>query len=486
MATSSFLAQSGSRRIPTSLNQAGRLALMYGQDRWVKPPAVFGLRIRGAIETTVLQQALTAIARRHSALRTFFPPEDSPDWAACLEPLDVHWNVNLTDLTGLAEPERTQVERTTLLALQACFSPTTPPLFRSTLIKYGRDDWLLGIAVDHILFDGASIPVFLRELEMLYESISQGHSVAALSVPTSDFAQFAAAERAWLHTPEAERARAYWRPVWEGCGPFPQSGFPTVARAPGKGTGRIWRTTLPAAAVTATQRAFPGGHLSLFALAAGAVLSVQGRLTGRTDNALIHSSARRSTEQTAKTIGCLTSRVLLRVPVALYASLYEIASLARGRILDSMEHEMMPFEHLLDTLSPGQAGRKPQAPYVFLSVDSPLVPPRLGAAAVEITSPVIGDAFCDMPWLSVDLDRTSAEDMTLSCGYQATLFSDDFIDELMGGVAALLMSPLARTGHRRASEAHTKRRIQARPSGACDRSMVHGPGARPVHAGSHR
>ena len=477
-------ASAGPRRIPTSLNQAGRLALMHGPDHWVKPPAVFGLRIRGRIDVTLLQETLTAITRRHTALRSFFPPGCSPDWALCLDPADISWEITVTDLSGLAGAARDAAERTALAALQACFTPAVPPLFRSTLIRYGPDDWLLGIAIDHIIFDGASFTVFLRELEMIYAQVGQGHDVAALSVPASDFAVFSAAERAWLRSPDAERSRTYWRALWDGAGPFPRTGLPTRAQDGGQPAGRIWRATLPAADVAATQRRFPGGHLSLFALAASAVLSVQGRLTGRADCALLHAGARRSTTQTAQMIGYLTNRVLLRVPVAATAGLYEVAATARAAILDSIEHEMMPFEHLIEVLSPEYAGRKPRAPYVFLNVDSAPLPPRLGAADVQITSPMTGDALRDVPWLSVDLDQDAAGVMTLSCGYQATLFPSGFIDEFMTRVAGVLASPPGRPGGQVAAEAGAGRRaahprVPARTAARAGHQL-------PARPGSHR
>jgi len=468
-------ARTGLRRVPTSLNQAGRLALMHGPDHWVKPPAVFGLRIRGRIEIEVLQQAVTAIARRHSALRMFFPPDSSPDWAACLDPADIAWDISITDLADLTGTGLAAAERRAVLALQAAFAPTAPPLFRGTLIRYGTDDWLLGIAVDHMIFDGASFVIFLRELEMLYMRIRQGHDPASLNLPTSDFASFAAAERDWLDTAAAGHARAYWQPIWDGAGPYPRACLPARAPNTGERSGKIRRVTLPAAAVAAIQRQFPYGHLSLFALTASAALIAQGQLTGRTDCALLHSGARRSTSQAADMIGYLTNRVLLRVQLPANAGLYEVAATTRNTILDSLEHEMMPFEHLIDLFSPEHAGRRPDTSYVFLSVDTPPVPPKLGDAQVAISCPMIGDAFGEVPWLSIDLDQSAGDELTLSCGYQTPLFSDEFIGDFMADIAALLTSPGKQRG----------RSATAQPRSTPRRAADHhrGEGRTPVPAG---
>ena len=425
---------------PASRNQAGRLALLYGPDGWAKPPCVFGLRIHGQIDIPLLAQALTVIGRKHSALRMFFP-FGAQDRGACLDPGTVSWEIPVADLAAPGVTDRAAAERSAILRLQRCFDPAVPPLFRSVLIKYGPGDWMLGIAVDHLVFDGASIPVFLRDLEAVYGHLSRGGDAMCVPCRASDFTAFCRAERDWLASGAEERARHYWQPIWEGMGPFPQTGLGLLQQGAGQASrGAIWRATLPARCVTVAQRQFRSGHVSLFALAAGAVLTAQAEVTGRWDVALLHPFSRRTSRQTAEMIGYLTNRILLRVEAPRPLDFPDVVRLARSEILNSLEHGMMPFERLMQVFSPAEAGRKPASSYVFLNVHETPQPPRLGDALIELTWPMVGDAFADVPSLQVNLVRSGPEALTLSCGYQENLFPPGLVNTLLGKVVSLLIS----------------------------------------------
>jgi hypothetical protein len=388
----------------------------------------------------MLRQALTVTARRHAALRMFFP-YGSQEWGACADPGEINWEIKVVRLAPLAAEVRADTEKAALLKLQRCFDPAVYPLFRAISLDYGADHMMLGIAIDHLIFDGASIAVFLRDLEAAYQHLSCGQDVSAIG--TSDFTQFCAWEHDWLNSQAAAQARDFWRPIWAGKGPFPESGLPT-SQDGAAGSGGIWQELLPYFAVARTQQRFPGGHLSLFSLAAGAVLVAQGELTDRSDVALLHPGSRRSTAQTADMMGYLTNRMLLRIALPAKATLYDAAGLARDAVLDSLEHEMMPFEHLMDIFSPADSGRKPRVSYIYLNVDTAPKPPRLGDATVELTSPMVGDAFGDVPWLHLNLERSDSDILTLSCGYQQGLFAEGFVDQFMRRVTELLLIAISK------------------------------------------
>ena len=428
------------RQVPTTLNQADRLALAFGPDRWRKRPVTFALQIRGRLDVPLLELALTYTARRHSALRTCFPYVPLADRALCLDAHDISWPLDLVDLSQVAPAERAVPEHGAIVALIACFDPASPPLFRGVLIKHDDAEWLLGIAIDHLIFDGSSIPIFLRDLENVYGHLLSGKDATDLAQEVSDFSLFCAAEREWLASPAGERAIRYWKPIWDGMGPSPSSVLPTVEPGTKPPSGQVWSRRLPAAAVTKTRIQFRHGHLSLFALAAGSVITVLTDITSQADCGILHTSSRRSWPGTAEMIGCLMNRVLLRVNTAGLTGLHEATRRTRDAILSSMEHVMMPFEFLMAKFSPDQSGRMPQNPHVLIDVDLEPIPPKLSDLEVAMAWPVAGDAFRDDPRVIVSLQPSGPDSVILSCGYQASLFHAEFIDNLMNRVAGLLTS----------------------------------------------
>jgi hypothetical protein len=428
------------RQVPTTLNQADRLALACGPDHWRKRPVTFGLQIRGCLDPGLLELALTWTARRHSALRTYFPYVPETDRALCLDPGDVGWPLDVTDLSRMPPDARAAAEHAAVVALIDYFDPAIPPLFRGILLKQDDDMWLAGLAADHLVFDGASIPFFFRDLENVYGHLLSGGNATDLACEVSDYSLFCAAERAWLTSPAAEHAISCWEPLWDGMGPSPDLALPTIKPGTEQPSGHVWRQDLPAAAIARTRRRFPDGHLSLFAIAAGCVISTLRDVTGRTDCGIVHTTSRRSWPGTDQMIGCMMNRVLLRVDTAGAASPREVIGLTRNAILDSMEHTIMPFEFLINRFSPDLAGRRPQNPHVVVDVDSEPGPPRLGDLEVSMAWPVAGDAFRDDPRVMISLQPSGPDSVTLCCGYQASLFDRDFIGSFMTRVARLLTS----------------------------------------------
>jgi hypothetical protein len=428
------------RQVPVTLNQADRLALFHGPDRWRKRPVTFGLRIQGAPDPVVLEQALTCTARRHSALRTCFPYPPSAGHALCLDPQEISWRLAPEDLSRMTIAERPAAEESAIVALIQGFDPASPPLFRGCLLKLSDDTWLLGLAIDHLIFDGSSIPIFLRDFSYVYNYLLPGRSPADLAGEVSDFSRFCAAEQEWLGSPAAGRALRYWQPVWDGMGPSPSSIAPAMEPGTRETSGLVWCRELPGPAVTQTRRSFPGGHLSRFALAAGCVITAIRDVTGLTDCGVLYLNSRRFGAGGGELVGCLVNRMLLRIDTAGAAGLREVSGLARNAILDSMEHQMMPFEFLMQSFSPEQAGRMPQNPHVQVNVDSDPEPPALDGLKTALAWPVAGDAFREDPRIFVELQNAGPDSVILQCGYQAGLFQPELIDEFMGHVAFLLTS----------------------------------------------
>jgi Condensation domain len=433
-ASRSRLPHDGSRVVPASFSQAGRLALARGPDAWRKPPMVFGYRITGRHDASALEAALVEVARRHTALRTYFPLADDTENGVCRSARDARWPVRRVDLTAIPEAGQAAAEQDTLAWLNTPFDHAESPLLRAALLTYAENDHVLGLAIDHIIFDGASLPIFLAGLADAYRAYAAGQPPPP--APGSDASAFARAEREWLASPAGARAVDYWRPIWDGIGPFPASGMPT--RPPGAATGgATWSRELPETAVTAARGRFGGGHISLFAFAAGAALTALSGLTGQRDCALLYPSARRSTSGTAAMIGYLNNRNLLRVKISPGDGLPDVAARARSVILSSLEHELMPFEYLMERFG-AAAARRPRVPYIFLSVDAPLGVPDFGEAVVEPVPLMPDAAFSQLSWITVSVDQLGSGQLGVSCGYNAGLLYGEFVDELMSRFSALL------------------------------------------------
>jgi hypothetical protein len=436
--TSGRLREAGAvRRFRTTFSQAGRLALAEGPDRFRKPPCVFGLRMRGELNPAVLEESLTWLARRHTALRMYFPVDESVGFGFCLPVDQVRWPLAEVDLRAVPADERSPVEARAVADACASVSGRTPPLFRAVLLRHPANESLLAVIVDHLVFDGASIAPFCADLETVYGHLVRGGDPAALDEEVSDFARFSETEHDWLNGPDADAAMAYWTEVWRDLGPYPVADFPVVPPATAQ-PPLLWHRTLPVDGLRAAQRRHGPGHVSPFILTAAAVLLALGETTGQRESGVLHPSSRRFIEGSETLIGYLNTRNLLCVPTPPGASLSEIVTETRIAVCAALEHAMMPFDLLLQRLAPEYVGRRPPGPYVLVNVESAPRPPRLPGLDTDMWSPPIAGSFAGIPWISVELQADN-DGAVLTCGYDVERFDSAFVDELMGRVAQLIL-----------------------------------------------
>ncbi|MFG2744450.1 amino acid adenylation domain-containing protein [Streptomyces chartreusis] len=281
-----------------------------------------------------LRSASAALLRRHPNLRACFrnrkngepvqvvPHEDEvrPPWA-------VH------DLTDLPEEEReAQARRIAREDRLRRIDPARPPLMRFALLRLGERRCRLVWSVHHILVDGWSLPLAVRELTLLADE----RGAAALPEPTA-YRSFLN----WLGTRDRAAARAAWAGLLDGLdGPVRVA--PEAAGTDSELPQSV-RDFLPereTAALTAWAR---GRGLTLNSVVQGCWAVLLGRLTGRDDVVLGAVTSGRPAEVPGveSMIGLFANTLPVRADVRPQRRASElIEDLARQQLA------MMPHEHL--------------------------------------------------------------------------------------------------------------------------------------------
>src|SRR6185369_2479661 len=156
-----------------------------------------GVRMEGPLSVTALERALDEIVRRHESLRTTIRQIDS-------EPVQIlnsphKFSLSQIDLRDVPESAR-EGEAQSLLAHEARkpFNLEQGPLFRATLLLLSEREHILLLTMHHIVCDGWSIGIFVRELIELYESFTNNKSSSFPDLPVQ-YVDFAAWQRDWLH-----------------------------------------------------------------------------------------------------------------------------------------------------------------------------------------------------------------------------------------------------------------------------------------------
>ncbi|MCU1267656.1 MAG: hypothetical protein JWM21_3974 [Acidobacteria bacterium] len=173
------------------------------------------LRLKGSLEIAALQKSLDAIFARHEVLRTTFGSRNGKPVLSLVEK-GTH-DIPLVDLSQL--PSETREQRVKQLVTEASARPfdlESGPLLRLALLKLGDEEHVLLLTMHHIVSDGWSIAILLRELVLLYNGSVSGNE-ARLPDLVVQYADFAAWQREYLQGPTLAGQLDYWRKQLHGA-----------------------------------------------------------------------------------------------------------------------------------------------------------------------------------------------------------------------------------------------------------------------------
>ncbi len=167
-------------------------------------------RLTGPLNVDAFRKAWQTLVDRHSIFRTAFV------WEGVDEPLQVVYRqielpVNVEDWRGLDAGEQ-EARVAAFLEEERLrgFDLGQAPLLRVHLLRLGDEDYRFVWTFHHILLDGWSFPIVLKELFMLYEGFSRG--MTPRLPPARPYADYIA----WIKKQDVTQAEAFWRNMLQG------------------------------------------------------------------------------------------------------------------------------------------------------------------------------------------------------------------------------------------------------------------------------
>ena len=311
------------------------------------------LRVRGPLDVDALRAALTALADRHESQRTRFPADaDGRPTVVIADAVDV-------PLTVVDAPDEAAAQALVNAAAAEPFDLANGPLLRALLIRLAADDHVLFLAQHHIVGDGWSVDVLLRDLITLY----RGGEPPALPIQYGDFAVWEAQE---LDGPQARAHVDYWKQRLAGITPLE---LPLDRPRPATQTyrGDFVEFQLDPAATEAlnTLTRDSGGTLFMTLLAAYQVLLA--RHAGQDDFAIGASVAGRSAPELENVVGMFINMLPLRADLAGDPTFAELLERTRRTVLDGFEHGEVPFAKVVHELGlPRDVSRSPVFQTMFV------------------------------------------------------------------------------------------------------------------------
>jgi amino acid adenylation domain-containing protein len=307
-----------------------------------------GLRLEGSLDTRALRWALDEIVRRHEVLRTrFVTVKGSP-----VQVIDPPAPLSLPeiDLRSLAEVERTAcLARLGAEVARQPFDLAHGPLLRITLVRLAEQRHVILFAMHHIVTDGWSTGVLVRELGTLYASALAGEP-SPLPELRIQYADFASWQRQWLQGEVLERQLAYWREHLAGAPAV--LNLRLARQRPDEQTysGLTRRVTLPGVSLSALKALARRHDATLFMTVLAAFQVLLRHYSGEDDIVVGTDVANRGRKETEGLIGFFINQLALRTDLSDDPRFGELLGRVRETALAAYAYQDLPFEKLVDAV----------------------------------------------------------------------------------------------------------------------------------------
>ncbi|MCZ8128153.1 MAG: amino acid adenylation domain-containing protein [Microcystis sp. LE19-114.1B] len=301
------------------------------------------LSLSGSLQVEALKQALGSIIQRHEPLRTRFQTVDGVP-VQVIDPQPI-WELTMVNLTG----KETEAEKLAYRESQTPFDLTKSPLLRVTLLKLQPEKHILLINMHHIISDGWSIGVFIRELSHLYGAFVAGKEPTLPTLPIQ-YADFAVWQREWLQGKVLAAQLEYWKRQLAAAPPLLE--LPTDRPRPAIQTfqGKTERFQLDSKLTQQLKTLSQQSGCTLFMTLLAAFGVVLSRYSGQTDIVIGSAIANRNRREIEGLIGFFVNTLALRLDLSEKPSFAAFLKQVQAMAQDAYEHQDLPFEMLVEEL----------------------------------------------------------------------------------------------------------------------------------------
>ncbi|HEX4953892.1 MAG TPA: amino acid adenylation domain-containing protein [Thermoanaerobaculia bacterium] len=391
------------------------------------------LEIRGELEAGRVRRALATLVATHGALRTVFADGAQRTVARVAPPMA------FLDLEALAPTDRER-EASRLEGQLICrpFRLDRAPLLRAGWLRLGTSAARLVVCCHHLVVDGWSLGLLLRDLAAAYEAMAQGGAAQA-NPPRLGYHDYVWWQRALL-TPELlDRELAWAREhlANRAATSSPAADRPRPPRQSYRGGQLAWRLDEPTAAALATfgQRRGASPFMVLVALVGGWLSRVQ----GESRLVLGSVSAGRRLPELEGLVGMLAQTQVLALDLDGEPTSEQLLARARDEVLLAHDHQDLPFEKLVEALQPERSlAQAPIFQVLLVLQNTPLPPLHLAGAELDVVLPSTHTSKVD---LSLSL-RPQAGRLDGYLEFASDLFDRSTVERWVGQLDTLLAGML--------------------------------------------
>ncbi len=393
----------------------------------------FTFEVKGRIDVARLRQALALVVQRHESLRTSVGLRGGLAVQMIADQVEVA--LERMDLTHFpAESRRAEALRLAVVEGLRPFRLSQAPLFRFALASMAEDSHLLLLNWHHVICDGWSIGVFMREVISAYDALVQGQEPSFPEIPVT-YADYAVWQRNWLQGEVLDKEIAWWRQAMEGA--------QTVLELPGDRArpkvqtydGAVAELHWDDALMTDLRAVCRDNSATMFMLLHAAFNLFLYRYTGHSDILVGTPMANRSHEELENVFGFFVNTLVLRTRLEPQASFADLLAHVRTQIFETFSHQDFPFERLIEALNVERdLSRNPLFQVMFVLNNNPMPVLRTRDFEMDFLPVERGMAHFDLTFEIVETQGV----MHGSFEYNTNLFERATAERMAGNFMTLL------------------------------------------------
>ncbi|MBC8945042.1 non-ribosomal peptide synthetase [Xenorhabdus indica] len=307
-------------------------------------------RLWESINIQAFEAAVKTLLERHEVLRTHFKTVGN-------EPrqfISTDYDLPIThyDLSALSESEKNyQVKQLGKEEESLIFNLSTDLMLRIRLIKLAENDYVIIYTIHHIAFDGWSVTIFLHEFFTLYKAYCQGkvNPLPPLKIQYADYAQW---QQSWLQGDVLKKQLTYWQNQLAGISPVHRVPLDNP-RLEKQNIEGCFHTQRISSRLTQAIRGLCAKHnVTLFMFLETAFAVLLSRYSNEKDIVIGTGLAGRRHHDIEPLIGFFVNSLVIRTDLSGQPTFSELLKQNSRTILDAYEHQDLPFELVVEKLSP--------------------------------------------------------------------------------------------------------------------------------------
>jgi FkbH-like protein len=378
-------------------------------------------RLNGAVDLEAFQRALNEIVARHESLRTTFCLTDDKLTQAISPATSI--DISVEDLR-----DETRAQELVNAEAQLPFDLAHGPLIRARLLRLSDSDHIFVLVMHHIISDGWSLGIFLKEFEAAYRAFNSGLPQSGLPALPIQYADFAAWCRHSFQGVVLEDDINFWKTKLDGA---PTTIALPVDRAasdvPNGKAGQVSYQFSAPLTQAILQFGRQDGTTPFILLMAALAITLR-KWTDQRDMVIGTVVAGRDRRELENVIGCFMNFLPLRIPIQGTETGREVLTLLRRAAMEAQNHQHCPFEKIVEAINPKRKLNQNPLYNVALLFQNFSLEFFTDGPLRATPFP----AFLAAPLLDLRFEvEQSAEGLSLLCEYDAGLFERATVERLV-------------------------------------------------------